>query len=114
MDGLCSKNADDDLKLQQKIRCFIEDRNITSVTGIRRMGRGNLILFFKKICDEESVECSIWPDLSSRNIVVFDYWTNMESCIKELLKSNPNLDIVYGQDLCHQVPALVRLNKKDL
>lgn len=76
------------------------------------MGRENLILFFKKMCDQMSVDCSISPDLSSKEIVIFHYWTEMENDAHDLLESNPDVDIIFGQDLCHQVPALVRLDKK--
>ena len=45
MEELCSRYAEDDEDLQDKIRCFLDDRSIDAVTGIRRMGRDNLVRF---------------------------------------------------------------------
>jgi hypothetical protein len=106
MEELCSKYAEDDEDLQDKIRCFLSDRSIETVTGIRRMGRENLVRFVHQMSERS---CSIFPDTSGE-IVVFYHWQGMEGPASEILEEDPDKDILYGQDLCHQVPAVVRFN----
>ena len=108
MKELCSRYAEDDKDLQDKIRCFLDDRSIDAVTGIRRMGRENLVRF---VSEMGSPDCSIFPDTSGR-IVIFYHWLDMDQPAQEILKKDPDKDILYGQDLCHQVPAVVRYNVK--
>ncbi|MBQ7978811.1 MAG: hypothetical protein IJ248_03550 [Candidatus Methanomethylophilaceae archaeon] len=108
MEELCSRYAEDDEDLQDKIRCFLEDRSIDAVTGIRRMGRENLVRF---VSEMGSPDCSIFPDTSG-SIVIFYHWLDMDQPAQEILKEDPDKDILYGQDLCHQVPAVVRYNVK--
>lgn len=104
---LCSKYAEDDLDLQDKIQCFLQDRSIGTVTGIRRMGRENLVKFVAEMCAHMGISSSIFPDTSG-DVILFDHWEEMEGPSKEILDKNPKADILYGQDLCHQVPAVVR------
>ena len=106
MEELCSKFAVDDEDLQDKIRCFLSDRSIETVTGIRRMGRENLVRFVSEMGEGD---CSIFPDTSGR-IVLFYHWQGMEGPVSEILEKDPEKDILFGQDLCHQVPAVVRYN----
>ncbi len=108
MDELCSKSAYDDSDLQEKILRFISDRRIDSVTGIRRMGRDNLVDFVKELCLSQGRVCSVYPDTSSDDIIIFRYWSEIDAAAKELIDDKGNIDILYGQDLCHQVPAIVR------
>lgn len=112
---LCSKDADDDIDLQEKIQLFLEDRSIETVTGIRRMGRDNLVKFVSKLSKRSGINCSIYPDTSG-DTILFYHWDGMEEPVSIILADNPRKDILYGQDLCHQVPAVVRYNvmkKKD-
>ena len=106
---LCSKDADDDIDLQEKIQLFLEDRSIETVTGIRRMGRDNLVKFVSKLSKRSGINCSIYPDTSGDSIL-FYHWDGMEEPVSIILAVNPHKDILYGQDLCHQVPAVVRYN----
>ncbi len=112
MEELCAKSAEDDEQLLWKLKCFMTDRSIDSVTGIRRMGRINLVHFFKNLCDEKGVECSIYPDISSGTIILLEHWTGIESIAESIESTVGPRDIIFGQDLCHQVPALVRFERK--
>lgn len=107
MDALCAKEAEDDTDLQDKIRLFVSDRSIASVTGIRRMGRENLVRFVSGICSEVGISYSIFPDTSG-DTIIFYHWEGMDQPARELLDKEPGKDILFGQDLCHQVPAVVR------
>ena len=112
---LCSKDADDDIDLQEKIQLFLEDHSIEAVTGIRRMGRDNLVEFVSKLSKRSGINCSIYPDTSG-DTILFYHWDGMEEPVSAILADNLCKDILYGQDLCHQVPAVVRYNvmkKKD-
>jgi hypothetical protein len=112
MEELCSKYAEDDLDLQEKISRFIRDRSIDTVTGIRRMGKENLVMFAKEMCEREGMASSIYPDVVPDGIVLFSHWPGMEDIMESLISEHPGIDIVYGQDLCHQVPAIVRYRRK--
>lgn len=114
MDELCSKSAYDDADLQLKVETFLKDKSIDAVTGIRRMGRTNLVDFVAEMANNLGIGCSIFPDTSGKDAVIFYGWENMKDPAESLLGERPDLDILHGQDLCHQVPAVVRYNvKKD-
>ena len=108
MEELCSKTPEDDTSLLDRIDRFLSDRSIDTVTGIRRMGRDNLVDLIKDICESSGRQCSVYPYTSSNDIIIFRYWSEMSPQIAEILERNPETDILYGQDLCHQVPAIVR------
>ena len=107
MEELCAKSADDDLDLQDKIDRFISDKSIDTVTGIRRMGRDNLVEYVAARCNGAGRMCSIYPDLSG-DIIIFKQWHGLAEQMRGLREKNSAIDILYGQDLCHQVPAIVR------
>ena len=111
MEELCAKSADDDLDLQEKIDRFINDRSIDTVTGIRRMGRDNLVDYVCGRCISSGRQCSIFPDISSEDIIIFRQWHGYDKDMRELRSAKPMMDILFGQDLCHQVPAIVRYNE---
>ena len=113
MEELCSKSAYDDADLQEKIDRFLSDRSIDTVTGIRRMGRDNLVDFIAERCIASGRTCSIFPDVSSSDVILFRQWSNMDKEMKEIVFQKPGIDILFGQDLCHQVPAIVRYNVKE-
>ncbi|MBE6518566.1 MAG: hypothetical protein E7Z70_03360 [Thermoplasmata archaeon] len=112
MDELCSKSAYDDTDLQLKVETFLKDRSIDAVTGIRRMGRENLVDFVAEMANGLGIGCSVYPDTSGKDAVIFYSWEIMKDPAESLLRERPGLDVLHGQDLCHQVPALVRYNKK--
>jgi hypothetical protein len=108
---LCAKDAENDIDLQDKIQLFLTDRSIETVTGIRRMGRDNLVEFISKMSLKTRKVCSIYPETEG-DIVIFYHWEGMDLPALNILKEYPDKDILYGQDLCHQVPAVVRYNVK--
>lgn len=107
MEGLCSFCAEEDAGLRDRIRCFLSDRSAGAVTGIRRMGREDLVRLVSEMCPGSSV----FPDTSG-STVIFCHWLDMEGPASRILEESPDRDILYGQDLCHQVPAVVRYNVK--
>ena len=111
MDGLCAYGAEDDEIMFQKIRIFASDRSIDTITGIRRMGRDNLVKTFLSICYKDGIPASMYPDIPTQGILVFTNWLDSMEEIERIGHENPDIDIVYGQDLCHQVPAIVRYRK---
>jgi len=111
MDELCAKTVEDDPSFVEKVHHFVKDRSVDAVTGIRRMGRENMVDFVIQVCREEGIRCSLYPDTSG-DTVIFYHWEGMEKPAASLIAENPEKDILYGQDLCHQVPAVVRWNKK--
>ena len=42
--------------------------------------------------------------------LVFMHWKDVDDSV---LASNPDADVLCGQDLCHQVPVVIRLNRLD-
>jgi len=109
MEELCAKSAENDDELILKMRRFIEDRSIETVTGIRRMGRLNTVMFLYDLASSMGKSCSVYPDTSGMDIILFEHWIGMEGPSSALICDNPDIDILFGQDLCHQVPAVVRL-----
>lgn len=62
-----------------------------------------------QIARGEGYRVSVYPEYDSgSDIVVFRHWSGMTNPAKEIRRINPEIDILYGQDLCHQVPAVVR------
>ena len=43
------------------------------------------------------------------NIILFSYVNDYID--EDLVDRHPDADVLYGQDLCHQVPAVVRVVK---
>ncbi len=109
MEELCAKSAEDDDELILKMRTFIEDKNMKTVTGIRRMGRLNTLLFLRDLAVSMGKSCSVFPDTSGKDIILFEHWIGMDDDASAIFDDNPEIDILFGQDLCHQVPAVVRL-----
>ena len=108
MEELCSPGESDLDTLERKLSSFLRDPDAEMVTGIRRMGRENLVDYAVVMCGEMDVDCSVYPDCSSGNMVFFYGWENMDDVFRSMMDKNPNRQIIFGQDLCHQVPALVR------
>ncbi len=103
---------DDDLEsLEIRAVHFLRDRGMSTLTGIRRMGRDRLVDLVSDICDREGIPCSVFPDTSSSEIVLFRGWEGTGEIMESMLSENPDIDILYGQEICHQVPAIVRYSK---
>ena len=52
---------------------------------------------------------SVYPDISGdADCCIFPDWRSGIEDMESLRRKAPGADIIYGQDLCHQVPAAVR------
>ena len=111
MEELCTRSPTDDRELRYKIETFLRDRSRDAVLGTRRMGRNNLVQETAEICGTLELSYSIYPDTSGKDVIIFDEWYEMEDVIKDILRKRSGVDIIYGQDLCHQVPAIARMKK---
>ncbi len=111
MDGLCGIDPDDS-SIEERMLQFLSDRSSYMVTGIRRMGRDPTVDYMKQLCDEHDLNCTIYPTVTGDIIIVRD-WRDVGDLIEDILRTNPDADILFGQDLCHQVPAIVRYNCKE-
>ena len=113
MEELCSPAESDLDALERKLSSFLRDPDAEMVTGIRRMGRENLVDYAVVMCGEIGLDCSVYPDLSSEKMVFFYGWEGMEEVFDEMSSENPVRQLIFGQELCHQVPALVRYKKRE-
>lgn len=96
----------DTTSLEARISTFISDKGTDMVTGTRRMGRDPLVDLVIEIASYQGLKCFPSEDApDDAEIVVFRHWNDMD---QESVKKWPNADILFGQDLCHQVPAVVR------
>jgi hypothetical protein len=99
----------DGSNLDTRVERFIADRSSSAVTGIRRMGREELVRFVAEKAREMGYSVAIGSeDPSDADIAIATHWGGLE----ETASKHPGSDILYGQDLCHQVPAVVRLPKR--
>ena len=101
MDGLCEIDADG-TEIESRVLRFLSDKNCDMVTGIRRMGRERFVACVGEIAAENGIRIRILP-----------HWGRLEDEISKMLSEDPGADIAYGQDLCHQVPAVVRYRKRN-
>ncbi|MGN0098023.1 MAG: hypothetical protein ACI38Y_01680 [Candidatus Methanomethylophilaceae archaeon] len=94
--------------LESGIRSFLSDRGNDMVAGIRRMGRDALVDRVMEVASDMGLDCHLSDDApSDAEIVLFRHWQDMD--IDGIRVIWPDSDIIFGQDLCHQVPAVVRL-----
>jgi len=100
--------AGDGSNLDERVERFIADRSSSAVTGIRRMGRVELVRFVAEKARKMGLTVAVGPDgPSDADIAIAMHWDGLD----EVASAHPGSDIMYGQDLCHQVPAVVRLKK---
>jgi hypothetical protein len=101
MEALCGIDADE-TEIESRVLRFLSDRDCDMVTGIRRMGREKFVSYVSEIAKEKGI-----------HITVLSHWDGLENEVSKILSEDPGADIAYGQDLCHQVPAVVRYRKRD-
>ncbi len=97
----------DESCLKARVLRFLEISEESAVTGVRRMGRDAFVEYVASVAREKGSKVSMFPDTDG-DVVVFHTWEGRESEIQEVLSINPKAEVLYGQDLCHQVPAVVR------
>ncbi len=107
MEDCCSCRDEDPGDLDVRVRAFAFDRSAGSVTGIRRMGRIELVDMVSRILESEGRRVMRIPgtEISDPDVLLFDDWRDID---EELISEHPDADVLFGQDLCHQVPAVVR------
>ena len=107
----CPTMMDDSTRLSDRVIAFLNDRSTDSVLGPRRFGRADIVEYVVE--KAESMGFRVWTE-SSRvdrpDIIVLEHWSLLDSNAG-IVASNPDADVLYGQDLCHQVPAVVRLRR---
>ncbi len=95
--------------LESRIEAFLRDRHSDAVMGVRRMGRPELVDRVISVASAIGMDVcrAPVPDGLRPELIVFDHWQDMD---EDTVRSEfPDADVVFGQDLCHQVPAVVRL-----
>lgn len=112
--GYCLEPLSDPESLEDRARAFLEDRGSDALTGPRRFGRSRLVGFVGEVA--EGMGMKVWTvgsDMECPDVVILDHWSELDGC-SDIIASNPGADVLFGQDLCHQVPAVVRHRLRDL
>lgn len=94
--------------LGSRVATFLSDRSSSAVTGPRRFGRSELVGFVSDAA--RSMGLNVWDAKGGDgepDIIILDHWSDMDG-VADIIPSHPDADVLYGQDLCHQVPAVVR------
>ena len=107
----CTAIDDDATRLSDRVASFLSDRSTDSVLGPRRFGREALVDYVVDAARSRGL--SVWTEdgpVDRPDTMVFRHWSSMD-VYRDAIDSNPGADILFGQDLCHQVPAVVRLRK---
>lgn len=110
MEELCCMAEDDLGTLDERLDVFVSDRSVGSLTGPRRFGRDNLVEAVAEKLRSNGMKVSLVPGspIESPEVIVFRHWRDID---EGMVEGNPGADVLYGQDLCHQVPAVVRVIK---
>lgn len=110
---LCCIEEDDPSTLAARLDAFCSDRSIGSLTGPRRMGRENLARLVAGHMRDSGRRVSLYPSdpVDDPEAIVFLHWRDID---EEYVASHPGADVIYGQDICHQVPAAVRVVKEPM
>lgn len=102
----CQAPDPGDGRLRMRVEAFLEDRSADTVTGPRRMGRTPLVEFVRATA--EDVGLTVWsPGCEGCDVIILDHWSEIPG-MEDVIRGNPDADVLFGQDLCHQVPAVVR------
>lgn len=87
----CPVEHGDPETLVPRIKRFLKEENSNMIAGPRRMPRSELVELVASVAEEEGIKATF-----------FDHWALLEPV------EGP---VFFGQDLCHQVPAVVRLTE---
>ncbi len=110
MEELCCIREDDESTLSERMSAFVSDRSVGALTGPRRMGRENLVATVADAVRATGRTVMTVPGdrMEHPDVILFSHWRDID---ESLVSENPDADVLYGQDLCHQVPAVVRVVK---
>ena len=106
----CHEPMRDPAVMDDRVRAFIEDRSTEVITGPRRYGRSELVEFVAGVA--RTMGLRIYDGVASQDspqLIILDHWSEIKDH-RDVIDANPDADVMYGQDLCHQVPAVVRFN----
>lgn len=94
-----------------RLESFLSDRNLQSVLGTRRTDRNGLVMTALDSLRASGVRASLFPSdiVDDPEAVLFLSWKDIDEAY---LGEHPHADVIFGQDLCHQVPALVRIVRR--
>lgn len=88
--------------LDERIVAFLSDRGTTSLAGPRRFGRSELADRVSEVARSMGMRVSRSQSDTDCDIMVLDHWSDLTS------EPPAGVDVILGQDLCHQVPAVIR------
>lgn len=103
--GISCELPDKMASLEERMDVFLRDRMTDSIMGVRRMGREELVRYACMRAASMGIKASIYPDADEGTELVLFY---QRSDMKDASGLPAGADIVFGQDMCHQYPALVR------
>ena len=86
--------------------------NLQSVLGTRRTDRNDLVMTALDSLRASGTRVSLFPSdiVDDPEAVLFLSWRDIDEAY---LGEHPHADVIFGQDLCHQVPALVRILRQN-
>ena len=108
--GCRCEAVSDDGSLRMRVTRFLSERDCSSVTGIRRMGREAFVDYVLSVARGNGVDATLYPDTTG-GTVLFYTLDSARAETDRIAGARPSADILFGQDLCHQVPAVVRYRK---
>lgn len=106
----CASSPTDEGPLVSRVAFFLSDRSVSTVTGPRRYGRSELVVLVRETA--ESMGLNVWGPEGGDGVpdmIILDHWSELDDA-RETISRHPGVDVMCGQDLCHQVPAVVRLS----
>ena len=107
----CCSAEEDPATLDARVSAFVSDRSVGAVTGPRRMSREDFVRYVADAARAKGKDVAVEPAPGDRaGTLVFMHWKDVDDSV---LASNPDADVLCGQDLCHQVPVVIRLNRLD-
>ena len=100
----------DPSSLPERAAAFLSDRSLGTLTGPRRMGREALVEFVADAARSAGRRVAVLPSspCNDPDVIVFLHWRDID---ERLVAAHPGADVLFGQDLCHQVPSVVRVVK---
>ena len=82
---------------------FLIDRDGSMLMGVRRMSRDDFVDMVYDVACDNGIRASMYPDTSG-DVVIIRNWTDSDGS-----DVPDGKDVVYGQDMCHQYPAIGRI-----
>ena len=101
--------VEDPTSMEERVDRFLSTKETEAVTGTRRMGRERFVEFVGRRARAMGMTVSMDGEpVDDADILLLLHWDRISD---DVFDRFPDADILYGQDLCHQVPAVVRYEK---